>query len=101
MKNTTRKFAWTRSEQANQESAYTQINEIAEEHEIETFFSGGEQFAERIDNAGLKYSDFTVDDFAKWKASVVDIVLGALIEAERSSFDSLLIEKEKKNKKKS
>lgn len=98
-KNTTRKFTWNDSESSNQEAAYERINEIAEEYEIETFFSGGEQFAERIDNAGLDYKDFTVEDFAKWKASVVDIVLGALVEAERSAFDSLLIEKQKKKKK--
>lgn len=94
----TRKFTWNDSEASNQESAYERMNEIASEYEIETFFSGGEQFAERIRNAGLDYNDFTIEDFSKWKANVVDIVLGALIEAERSAFDQLLIEKQNKFK---
>jgi hypothetical protein len=100
MKKDTRKFAWSRSEQSNQDSAYTQISEIAEEHGIEVFFSGGEQFVDRIEGAGLKPSNFTVEDFAKWKSRVVDIVMGGLIEAERSAFDELLLAKSpSKNKK--
>lgn len=100
MNKDTRKFAWNRSEQSSQETASLQIAEIAGEHEIEVFTSGGEQFAERIENAGLKYSNFTVEDFAEWKQSVVDIVMGAMIEAERSAFDSLCLKKkfDKKNK---
>ena len=93
MKNTTRKFTWSDSEQSNQEAAYTQINEIAEEHEIEVFFSGGEQFASRIDSYGMNYKDFTVDDFSKWKQKVVDKVINALIEAERSAFLEMMNEK--------
>jgi hypothetical protein len=99
MKKDTRKFSWSRSEQSNQDSAYTQISEIAEEHGIEVFFSGGEQFVDRIEGAGLKPSDFTVEDFEGWKARVVDITMGWIIEAERSAFDELLIAKNKKGKK--
>ena len=96
MKKDTRKFVWDDSEQSLQEEAHSRINEIMEEYEMEVFTSGGEQFAERIRNAGLKPSNFTVEDFAKWKARVVDIVLGVLIEAERSAFDEILLAKDKR-----
>lgn len=93
MKHDTRKFKWNDKEQSNQEAAYEQISEIAEEHEIEVFFSGGEQFADRIDSYGFNYDDFTVEDFAKWKAKVVDKVLNSLIEAERSAFLEMMNER--------
>jgi hypothetical protein len=86
-------FSWSRSEQSNQNAAYEQISEIAEEHGIEVFFSGGEQFADRIEGAGLKPKDFSVDDFEKWKQLVVDHTLTALIEAERKAFQQLIIDK--------
>lgn len=100
MKSDKRKFTWNNSEQANQEAAYSQISEIAEEHGIEVFFSGGEQFAERIENAGLKPSDFTVEDFEHWKRVVVDNIIGSLLEAERSAFEYIVDEKMAKKKKK-
>jgi hypothetical protein len=99
MKKDTRKFVWDDSEQSLQEEAHSRINEIMEEYEMEVFTSGAEQFADRIEGAGLKPSNFTVEDFAKWKARVVDIMMGALIEAERSAFDELLLSKDKQKKK--
>lgn len=88
-----RAFVWNDKEAQNQEYAYQQINDIAEEYEIEPFLSGGEHFAERINNAGLKYSDFTVEDFTEWKQRVVQKVMDAMIEAERSAFNSICIKK--------
>ena len=99
MKKDTRKFVWSRAEQSLQEEANTRIGEIMEEYEMEVFTSGAEQFADRIEGAGLKPSDFTVEDFAKWKARVNDIVIGVLIEAERSAFDELCLAKDKQNRK--
>lgn len=97
MNTNNRKFKWNDSEQANQEAAYDQISEIAEEHEIEVFFSGGEQFATCIEKYGDIYATkkptFSVADFEKWKQKVVDKVIGQLIEAERSAFLEIIEEK--------
>lgn len=97
MKSNNRKFIWNDREQANQEAAYTQMNEIAEEYEIEAFFTGGEQFAGCIERYGDIYKGkkiaMTVADFEKWKAKVVDKTLTALIEAERLAFLEILQEK--------
>ena len=109
MTTTHQKFVWHSSEQNAQESAVEEINATADEYAIEVFTSGGEQFAERIEGAGLKYSDFTLHDFEEWKSKVVDTVIKALIEAERDAFHQLVIKKneaqmkkeEKQSKKKS
>lgn len=95
-KTNTRPFSWTRSEMSNQNAAVNHICEIAGEHEIETFICGGEQFADRIEGAGLKAKDFTVEDFEKWKELVVKKVLPELIEAERLAFVQIIANKKKK-----
>ena len=80
---------------SNQDAAVNHICEIAGEHEIETFICGGEQFADRIEGAGLKVKDFTVEDFEKWKELVVKETLPALIEAERFAFEQIIANKKK------
>ena len=100
MKSDKRKFTWNNSERAAQEAAYTQISEIAEEHGIEVFFSGGEQFADRIEAAGLKPSDFTVEDFENWKKGIVNAIMDNLIDAERAAFLFVLNKKKERKKNK-
>jgi hypothetical protein len=100
MTTTHQKFVWNSNEQGLQESAIEELNATADEYAIEVFTSGGEQFAEKIDNAGLKYSDFTLHDFEEWKGKVVDAVIKAQIEAERDAFHQLLAKKNNKRLKK-
>lgn len=102
MTTTHQKFVWNNEEASNQQTAGELISNTAEEHGIEVFLTGGEQFAERIEGRGLKYGDFTLHDFERWKQIVVDKVISVQIEAERIAFEQVLTEKfEKKKKKKS
>lgn len=100
MTTTHQKFVWNSNEQSTQEDAVEALNQIADEHAIEVFTSGGEQFADRIDGAGLKPSDFTLHDFEEWKSKVVDAVIKAQIEAERDAFHQLLVKKNEAQMKK-
>jgi hypothetical protein len=100
MTTTHKKFVWNSNERNTQDDAVEAINQIADEHAIEVFTSGGVEFAERIEGAGLKPKNFTLHDFEEWKGKVVDAVIKAQIEAERSAFAELLIKKNNKHLKK-
>jgi hypothetical protein len=100
MTTTHQKFVWDSNEQNTQDDAVTSIKQTAEEHAIEVFTSGGVEFAERIENAGLKPKNFTLHDFEEWKGKVVDAVIKAQVEAEREAFAQLVIKKNNAHMKK-
>lgn len=86
----TRKFSWSESEQRKQEFAYTEMSDIAEEHEIEIFTSGGEQFADLCEKHNIDPSDFTVEEYNEWKQWVVNEVMDAMIAIEKKAFKELV-----------
>ena len=100
METNNEKFTWSSSERELQSDAVESINATADEYSIEVFTTGSEQFADYITNSGLKYKDFTLEEFNQWKDAVVDSVIKAQVEAERSAFKELLIKKNEESLKK-
>ena len=89
----TRQFTWNEDEESRQEEAFDQIFNISEEYEIEALLTGGAQFANCASIKDLKPSDFTVAEFAAWKAKVVNKMLQRLLWAEREAFNEILEER--------